>query len=544
MSKYKVKSRQKKVKTRKIFSILKFFLFVATASFLVFVYFDLKFDIDIASKRSENFQEVAHKLIKENSQLRQFAFEVCKDSNVLGQYLMMEGRDCSRFFPDFLKSAEEEELDKNIQSDFILIVDVFILNKDLNQHLINKIVEAESENNIERYDLIESPKASIVALNEEQSESSADLEDENQDNTKENTENQEDDLQKILNDENIVNYLADYSIIFERNEENEKLIQLKNNEIILADIYLDDFEQKLKINLLQEQLILSVEDFSKTLKTAQHKLAEENNFNIAAFLENIKKLEEDKSERDNILLLGKSGSNVDTIILVSIDHTRKKITLISIPRDLWIDSKKINSFFAFFGIEIFKGKIVEIAGQKISHYIMVDMMIFPVIVNELGGIEYEFTEPLIDPTYRTVDNGVEGTLYFKKGIAHLNGIQALRVARSRYTTSDFHRAERQQKLLKSIQAKINELGKTKAIAKLIAPIITHVETDYDFYEILPLILKSKDYELRSGAVISTKNILISKMLDTGGEKRAYILEPKNNDWSLIKKFVLNEILKD
>ena len=53
-------------------------------------------------------------------------------------------------------------------------------------------------------------------------------------------------------------------------------------------------------------------------------------------------LKETKEKRVNVLLLGVGGGNhegpdlTDTIIFASLDPVTKRVTLVSIPRDLWI----------------------------------------------------------------------------------------------------------------------------------------------------------------------------------------------------------------
>src|SRR3990167_5577769 len=53
----------------------------------------------------------------------------------------------------------------------------------------------------------------------------------------------------------------------------------------------------------------------------------------------------------NLLLLGQGGPGheggelTDAIILVHIDFKQAKMALISIPRDLWIEERKINTLF-------------------------------------------------------------------------------------------------------------------------------------------------------------------------------------------------------
>src|SRR3990167_2279007 len=95
----------------------------------------------------------------------------------------------------------------------------------------------------------------------------------------------------------------------------------------------------------------------------------------------------------NVLLLGVSGQNyisgdlTDTIILANVGLTNKKISLISIPRDLWVktndgSNKKINELYKLSGgtkkptveyIGQIKQKITEITGQEIQYTAVIDL---------------------------------------------------------------------------------------------------------------------------------------------------------------------------
>ena len=160
----------------------------------------------------------------------------------------------------------------------------------------------------------------------------------------------------------------------------------------------------------------------------------------------------------NILIAGKHGSLVDTMIFANINPEKRQITFISIPRDLYYNNRKINSIYPLYGMEELKRTITFVSGYKVDKFILVDMYAFIDIIDLIGGVDVHLDAPVIDPTYKTFDGGKWGTLYYRAGDHHLSGKQALRLARSRHTSSDFARAERQHLIIKAIQKKAREFG--------------------------------------------------------------------------------------
>lgn len=260
----------------------------------------------------------------------------------------------------------------------------------------------------------------------------------------------------------------------------------------------------------------------------------------------------------HILLIGKQGGNTDTIILVQLDENTKKARMVSIPRDLFYNGRKINAYYTIYGMDEFIKALQNITGYKIDKYVLVDMYAFIDIVDLIGGIDVHLDKALVDPNYRVVDNGVEGTLHYEPGDYHLGGVEATRLARSRKTTSDFSRAERQQMILKAIQEKAKSLGLSdiSTIYEIAKVVLKKVETNVNFENAIAYYFKYKDYEIESNAVMSSGNVLYSPPYQPIEECRkiisddaaagqakptcetdtnhAYTLIPKNEDWDVIK----------
>jgi len=245
---------------------------------------------------------------------------------------------------------------------------------------------------------------------------------------------------------------------------------------------------------------------------------------------------------------------VDTIIFANVNPENKKVTLISLPRDLYYQERKINSVYYYYGMDEFIREVEDITGQQIDKYMLIDMYVFADIIDAMGGIDITLTEDLIDPSYTTYHNGIWSTLYYPAGDYHLNGTQTLRVARSRHYSSDYDRAERQQMILESIKDKGLSMGlsDTTALFEIVELVMDNTETDIGINEALMYYVQYKDYDISRGNVLSTGNILENQHVyvdyDTSAEEEVcdevsgecevqnfvYTLIPAGGNWDYIK----------
>lgn len=254
-------------------------------------------------------------------------------------------------------------------------------------------------------------------------------------------------------------------------------------------------------------------------------------------------------EGKTILLCGTHENNADTIMVAHV--APGKATLIALPRDLWWKKRKINSYFSIYGPERFMDIVGEITGLAIDDYLVVDMYAFIDVINIIGGVQVTLDEPLIDPTYKVRENGEWKTLHYEKGTHLLDGIAALRVARSRHTSDDFDRARRQQLVISGIKERFDRMnaGEVKTVYELVQTLSAYVDTSFSPFELARLYLQNRDADLENGGVISTDNVLVatySNLLANGKtedevdeefEKGAWILVPKENNWMLIPWYV-------
>ena len=267
-------------------------------------------------------------------------------------------------------------------------------------------------------------------------------------------------------------------------------------------------------------------------------------------------------DRMNILMLGIGGDGhdgaelTDTIILASVDLKNKKVGLLSIPRDLAYplgegQFEKINAVNAYFeqdhpgqGALLTAKAFSVLLGQPIDHVIRIDFSGFADFVNAVGGVDVNVERTFTDYQYPTPDDKWT-TISFKKGLQHMDGATALVYTRSRHGNngegSDFARSRRQQLVLMAVREKILSMGTLtdrRALANLYSAIATHVQTDFTPWSALALapILQNFSAENITSHVLTDdpSNVLVAANVNG-----AYMLFPRNPDWSAIRDIAAN-----
>ncbi|MBI9100850.1 MAG: LCP family protein [Spirochaetales bacterium] len=256
------------------------------------------------------------------------------------------------------------------------------------------------------------------------------------------------------------------------------------------------------------------------------------------------------------VLIGANEANTDTMMVVHLNELTGKGTIVTIPRDLYYKGRKINSIYPTFGPSELLKTLSDITGLPVKRYMFIDMFAFADVVDILGGIDIVLDEPLIDPSYRIKENGQWSTLHYEAGPLHLGGVESLRVARSRHSSSDFGRAERQQMILMALKNRMGELNATDAgkLVELANSLMSYVRTDFSVIELLNLFSRYRSAPF-SQHVLSWDNVLYNTysnlyLLEEGTEvdenfnRGAWILLPVNNDWEVIKWFIRKVISED
>ena len=193
----------------------------------------------------------------------------------------------------------------------------------------------------------------------------------------------------------------------------------------------------------------------------------------------------------NIVLLGSDersstgGYRTDTIMILSLDPDAGTVTVLSIPRDLYVyipgwRVDRINTADAMGGFETTAMTILYNIGIEIHHWVRVNFNGFTNIVNTLGGIYVESTSYLYDECGGVWRSYGLGTYY-------MNGFEALCYVRMRKASSDFDRLRRQQEVAKAVFNKILSLDGLSQIPELYSQFNSMIHTDMELNDLLPLV---------------------------------------------------------
>ncbi|MBI2638467.1 LCP family protein [Candidatus Peregrinibacteria bacterium] len=241
----------------------------------------------------------------------------------------------------------------------------------------------------------------------------------------------------------------------------------------------------------------------------------------------------------NFLVVGQHKKLADTIMIAAVNMAAQKITLISLPRDLVVNGRKINEYLSLYGPEMLRQKVEYVSSIPLHHTVVLNFEAFEAIIDALGGIDVNVERTIYDPLYPNEIGGY--TVYsIDAGSHHLSGAEALQYARSRHSTSDFDRAKRQQQILTAVQERVlnfDFLSNAGALKNLFSALANSMETDLSLDEIISYAQSLRSFSVASGNVISTENFLYSSA-NIGGQ---YILLPRNGNWTKIQRYI-REIL--
>ena len=224
-------------------------------------------------------------------------------------------------------------------------------------------------------------------------------------------------------------------------------------------------------------------------------------------------IEEDKAVF-NILLLGtddrttKFNDNArgDTCILLSINRETNQVHLVSFERAIGVKIPSgeyegqwdwLTHMFWYGGPYLMTRQIRENFKVDVTKYIRVNIRTFMELVDSVGGVDIDMTEAECnninhpEGTFTAgnikgmhVENEVQQDLV--PGINHLNGATAMCYARLRAIDDDWHRVERQRKVILAAVENLKKLSVTE-LDKLLNNVLPLVQTNLTEGDIASLI---------------------------------------------------------
>jgi len=215
----------------------------------------------------------------------------------------------------------------------------------------------------------------------------------------------------------------------------------------------------------------------------------------------------------NIALMGTDADldpaekvfHTDTIMIVSINRTSNTVSMLSIPRDLYVcvpglGMNRINTAFEWGervgwtpggGFGLLQETILYNLGFPVHYYALISFNGFKQVVDSLKGVDIAVDCPIYGPKftgqYNTQQTPVFDTNFrLDVGYYHLDGISALWYARNRVGTSDFDRNRRQQQVLRAIWRAARDEGLVQKAPELWGQSQSIIRTNLQLQDILGL----------------------------------------------------------
>jgi len=204
--------------------------------------------------------------------------------------------------------------------------------------------------------------------------------------------------------------------------------------------------------------------------------------------------EMDWNKKINILLVGidqryeDEMSRSDTNLLLSIDPKNKKIVIVSLPRDTFVELpgyegyQKLAHAHSYGGVPLLIKTVENLLGIEIPFYIEINFEGFAKMIDLIGGVTIDVEK---DMNYESYLGDVK--IHLKKGLQHLNGEKALMYVRFRMDeTGDIGRMERQQKFLKALIEQSLKIENTIRLQKVLVELKNWVRTNLEPWQIIKL----------------------------------------------------------
>lgn len=307
-----------------------------------------------------------------------------------------------------------------------------------------------------------------------------------------------------------------------------------------------------------------------------------------------------------VLLLGFGGPGheggylTDTMMVAYVQPRQESVTLISLPRDLWVtlptssedtQSFKVNAAYAIGRddrrypnkIERYRGEagggalakdvVSQVTGLPIQYFVAISFDGFMKAIDTVGGVTVRVLSTFEDPLYPLPDKKTDlcgiseeelvarmatlsgskleesfpcryETLRFEAGPQTMDGLTALKYVRSRHSPQsggDAARSARQKAVIAALKDQIFRVQFVSKIIPFISSVTRDMQLDIDLATLQKWVGQAAEYqsyEIKT-LEISEKNILEPSM----SSDRQYILVPRagNENWESIHQYIQEQL---
>jgi LCP family protein required for cell wall assembly len=284
-------------------------------------------------------------------------------------------------------------------------------------------------------------------------------------------------------------------------------------------------------------------------------------------------------DRTNLLIMGYGGGNhdganlTDSLLVVSLKPQSHHTSLISVPRDLWIQYPpnsgqytKINSVYALAsnngqtpksGGDAAAQKVSLVTGLDVKYWLTINFSGFEKVIDAIGGIDV-YVPDSFNACYPKNDNAAIDPswikIQFNKGMQHMNGARAIMYARAREPVevcgkgtsenlaelTDFARSARQQIIIKAALAKVKQMSTWPHLFNAMDALQHTIYTNMSFADLSAFSLKMDLNDPHTPHIgLSNQNVLMDSTSNDG----QYILLPANGNWNAIPAYINQQLYK-
>ncbi len=220
----------------------------------------------------------------------------------------------------------------------------------------------------------------------------------------------------------------------------------------------------------------------------------------------------------------------DSMMVLSFDPQQREVSIISVPRDLWVDIpsegyQRINTAYENGGAQIAELTVEKYIGVPIEYYAVVDYTALINLVNAVGGVNVVVPpgvtgRGIYDPTYpNAAENGYDPFI-LAKGPQHLDGAQALKFSRERHSFADgdIQRERDQQMILLSLRHQMLQPANIFRLPQIVHDLQSLVTTDVPYSAVPGLaeaVLKVPKANIKTG-VLDYSSGAVSNYTTSGG----------------------------
>lgn len=269
------------------------------------------------------------------------------------------------------------------------------------------------------------------------------------------------------------------------------------------------------------------------------------------------------SNRINLLIMGYGGAGhdgaylTDSMEVISLMPSNHHTTLISVPRDLWVQIppnsgqyNKLNYAYVYGsnnganpvgGGTMASQKISTITGLDVKYWVTINFAGFETFINAIGGVNVCVPDSFSSLYPANDDPNINAswiTIHFNKGCQHMDGKTAIEYSRAREVInnpaegSDFARSKRQQLVMQAAISKLRSISNWPSLYNALGSLQKAVYTNMSLAD-LGFFAMKMDLKDAHHADLSNDNVLTDAVSSSGQD----ILLPVNNNWQAVVDYI-------